>query len=538
MTIGERIKQARKIRGMSQRELAKRAEVSAQAISKYERDINAPSSGVLLRLAKALGVGVEFFVRPRSVLSITPDYRRRQAFPRKRVAALIAEIADWLERYIEIERILRPDEGGLAFEFPSGYPRAVSSMEEVEEAALDLRRAWDLGSDPIENLVHLLEDRGIKVGVIDSEDDRFDACTFFAGDDGRAPVVVARSKIPGDRQRFSIAHELGHLMIEPGEGLDAERAAHRFAGAFLVPEKAARFELAAGKGLRRDLSDFELLALKQKYGMSMQAWIYRAKDLGIISEERGTGLFKKFRARGWHKREPGAQISSEWPMRFEILVNLALAEEAISKRRAEELLNRPVEESFAEDSEASDSSAEKLISDPILVRDAPEGESMEYEIGPISSEDRKEIVEIFNFYVENSFAAFPEKRVPTEFFNVLMEACRGYPAFAARDAGGRVLGFALLRPHHPMPAFSSAAEISIFIHPEFKGRGKGRSLVERLVDEAKRMGISSILASISSRNEESIAFHGRLGFRECGRFKSIGKKWGEDFDVIWMQKML
>ncbi len=345
MTIGERIKQARKIRGMSQRLLAERAGVSAQAISKYERDMNAPSSGVLLRLAKALGVGVEFFVRPRSVLSITPDYRRRRAFPKKREAALIAEIADWLERYIEIERILRPDLGGLLFEFSPGFPRAVSSMEEVERAALDLRRAWDLGSDPIENLVHLLEDRGIKVGVIDSEDDRFDACTFYAGDDGRAPIVVAKSKIPGDRQRFSIAHELGHLMIEPGGNLDAERAASRFAGAFLVPEKAARFELelSAGTGRRRDLSDFELLALKQKYGMSMQAWIYRAKDLGIISEERATALFKRFRALGRHKREPGAQVPQEWPMRFELLVNLALAEEAISKRRAEELLNRPLE---------------------------------------------------------------------------------------------------------------------------------------------------------------------------------------------------
>ena len=93
----------------------------------------------------------------------------------------------------------------------------------------------------------------------------------------------------------------------------------------------------------------------------------------------------------------------------------------------------------------------KFISDPILGRGAPEGETMEYEIEPISSEDREEIVEIFNFYVENSFAAFPEKRVPTEFFNVLMEACRGYPAFAARGTDGKVLGFAFLRPHHPMP---------------------------------------------------------------------------------------
>lgn len=90
-----------------------------------------------------------------------------------------------------------------------------------------------------------------------------------------------------------------------------------------------------------------------------------------------------------------------------------------------------------------------------------------------------------------------------------------------------------------MPAFSRAAEISIFVHPECKGTGIGRSLVERLVDEAKRMGISSILAGISSRNEGSIAFHERLGFREeCGRFEAIGREEGEAFDVVWMQRML
>ncbi len=163
---------------------------------------------------------------------------------------------------------------------------------------------------------------------------------------------------------------------------------------------------------------------------------------------------------------------------------------------------------------------------------------MDYEIEPISSEDREEIVEIFNFYVENSFAAFPENRVPMGFFSVLMEACRGYPAFAARGTDGRVRGFAFLRPHHPMPAFTSTAEITIFIHPEYRGRGIGRSLVDRLVDEAKKMGISSILAGISSRNEGSIAFHERLGFRECGRFEAIGRKWGEAFDVVWIQRML
>jgi Zn-dependent peptidase ImmA (M78 family) len=153
--------------------------------------------------------------------------------------------------------------------------------------------------------------------------------------------------MPGDRQRFSIAHELGHLMLRP-KGLDDEKAAHRFAAAFLVPEAAVKYEL---RGKRIDICLYELHLLKHKYGLSMQAWIYRAKDLGIISDERAAAIFKRFRALGRHKREPGGEIPLEWPMRFEILVNLALAEEAISKRRAEELLNKPVETGSAKPGE-------------------------------------------------------------------------------------------------------------------------------------------------------------------------------------------
>ena len=322
---------------MSQRELAGSIGVSAQAISNYERDKNVPSSGVLLRLSKTLGVGIEFFVRPQIVTQITPDYRKRRALPRKVESAIIAEVTDWLERYLEIESILRPEE---KFEFPDGFPRKVGSMDDIEHAAEDLRQAWDLGSGPIESLINLLEDQNIKVGMIDA-DDRFDACTFNAKDDAEIPIIIIRKGMPGDRQRFSIAHELGHMMLEPQNNLNNEKAAQRFAGAFLVPKNKVHFELG---DKTCTLSDFELLMLKRKYGLSMQAWIYRAKDLGIISEARAVGLFKKFRARGRHKNEPGEPYPSERPIRFEYLVHQALAEKTISIKRAEELLGKPLQQ--------------------------------------------------------------------------------------------------------------------------------------------------------------------------------------------------
>jgi hypothetical protein len=102
----------------------------------------------------------------------------------------------------------------------------------------------------------------------------------------------------------------------------------------------ARFELGSS---RTTLDMNELYLLKQKYGLSMQAWIFRARDLGIISENTAARLFKRFRANGWHRREPGEAFPSEKPLRMERLIYRALAEDLISRSRAQELLGEPLQ---------------------------------------------------------------------------------------------------------------------------------------------------------------------------------------------------
>lgn len=279
MTIGQRIKQARKANKMSLRNLAEIVEVSPMAISKYERDLNIPSSGVLLRLAQALGVSVDFFFRPETISFQLQAYRKHTSLGVKENEAIQMRIQEWLERYLEIESLF-PDEG-RSVSLPN-HP--INSLDQVEEVALELRKAWNLGLDPIENLTQLLEDQGIKIGFV-SGFEHFDACTFIADN---IPVIVTKANLPGDRQRFNLGHELGHLILDVKEGLNSETTCHRFVGAFLVPQQAARFEL----GSRRTTLDMnELYLLKQKYGLSMQAWIFRAKDLEIISENVASHLF-------------------------------------------------------------------------------------------------------------------------------------------------------------------------------------------------------------------------------------------------------
>ncbi|HJW91817.1 MAG TPA: XRE family transcriptional regulator [Anaerolineales bacterium] len=332
MTIGQRIKQARKASRLSLRALADQAGISAMAISKYERNESVPSSGVLARLAQALEVPLDYFFRPASQGVPLRAYRKHASLKKKDESAILARIQEWLDRYHEIENL-----------FPQAVRQAdlpvypIEGLVEIEQAALDLRKRWRLGLDAIENLTGLLEDQGFKVGLVEGFDD-FDACTFLSDN---APVIVTKADTPGDRQRYNLSHELGHIVLEISSELDQEKAAHRFAGAFLVPATVARYELG---DQRSDLELHELYLLKRKYGLSMQAWIYRAKDLGIISEWTARRLFKRFRSHGWRLQEPGEPLPPEEPLRLELLVYRALAEDLISRSRAQELLGKPLQD--------------------------------------------------------------------------------------------------------------------------------------------------------------------------------------------------
>lgn len=329
--IGARIKLARKMARMSQRDLAEHVGLSPMAISKYENDKMMPSSDILIKLAKALGVRMEFFLRRGQELEIEPAYRKHSRMSVKAESAVIAEIQEWLERYLAVESLF-PHGEIESFSYPDGFSYTVHTVEEAEEAANQLREVWSLGEDPIDNLTELLEARGIKVGLVDGDND-FTGCTFWVNDE--APVIAIKKDIPGDRERFTLAHELGHIMLDVQPDVDEEKAAYRFAGAFLVPADAARRELG---DVRHNLDPYELYSLKGKYGMSMGAWVYRAKDLGILSEAAAKNIWREFSQRGWRKQEPGEPPPTEEPQRMTRLIRRLVAEDIISESRGYELL--------------------------------------------------------------------------------------------------------------------------------------------------------------------------------------------------------
>ncbi len=148
------------------------------------------------------------------------------------------------------------------------------------------------------------------------------------------------------------------------------------------------------------------------------------------------------------------------------------------------------------------------------------------------------VIDIFNYYIENSFAAYPDRKVSYSFFDILLRAAEEYPALVVEDEQDKIIGFGMLRAYHAFPVFSKTAEISYFIKPEWTRKGVGDLLLTSLIEKAEPKGINSILASIASLNEPSIHFHKKYGFIECGRFRKVGEKKGQVFDVVYMQKIL
>lgn len=337
--IGRRLQLARKARGLSLRDLADRAgEVSAQAIGRYERDEMNPSSRVLLALCRALEIAPEYLLASGGVQLAGVQYRKKHDFRARDAAAVEAQVLSASERYLEIEDLLAMAE---SFAPPRGFPVAAPSMESSESAARALRDAWNLGLDPIPNLTEFLEERGLKVLSVRLPDK---VSGFQAAVSRRSgspfPIVVVNADEPGERQRFTLAHELAHLLLVPNDEEAREALCHRFASAFLMPAESL-FE-ALGRS-RRTLSMGELFLLKPLFGVSAQAIVRRAKDLGVISEGVYGSLFREFSRRGWRRREPNPLVP-ENPGRFLRLCFHAVSEGLISESRGAELLEVPTRE--------------------------------------------------------------------------------------------------------------------------------------------------------------------------------------------------
>jgi phosphinothricin acetyltransferase len=149
--------------------------------------------------------------------------------------------------------------------------------------------------------------------------------------------------------------------------------------------------------------------------------------------------------------------------------------------------------------------------------------------------DLEEILAIYNYHVKNSFAAYPEKELDKEIFNLLIqEAISCYVLKIDNEVGG----YAILRNYLPYENFKHTGKLTYFLKTEYTNKGFGTKLFRKLIDDAIDYGINTIYVHLSSRNPQSLNFHKKLGFKECGRFRNVAKKFNQKFDIIWMELLL
>jgi len=335
--MGERIRQGRLVAGLTLDETVQRladsgVAISKQGLSNYEKNKRTPKAAVLMSLAKAFSVKAEYFLDQSPVTIEWTAYRcqsrllKRQKEEIEAVAQSVAEKQMYLQSTLFPEQ--RPD-------FPT--PMKARSGKDAENTASKLREAWKLGTDALESLTQIIESKGAVLVEHPMDGVKFDGLSGWIN--GIFPVLVVNSKVPTDRLRFDLAHELGHLVMDCGS-MDAkkeENLAHRFAGAFLAPADTVRMEL----GERRKTIDLQELALlKQKYGLSMQGFISRAQQLGIVADAECKRMWMKFSRLGWRKKEPVDYNGDETPTRLTQMAMHALAEGIIPEEKAREFLPR------------------------------------------------------------------------------------------------------------------------------------------------------------------------------------------------------
>jgi Zn-dependent peptidase ImmA (M78 family)/DNA-binding XRE family transcriptional regulator len=335
--FGERLKLARKRAGLSLRGLAEAIDhaVTAQAIGRYERGEMLPGSANALKLAKALGVPLSYLFSPSEIRLEGVEFRKLAATRAQERAMVEAAVLDSLDRHLLIEELL--EIGSHVWDRPDGAPFRVASLEDAENAAERVREAWNLDGDGIPNLTELLEEHGIKVLRLDfplSVDGL--TCRVARPDKAKVPVIVGSASKSVERRRFTLAHELGHMVMAIEGDLDEEKACQRFASALLL----AREDLLSEVGQRRQAFGYaEIIEIKRMYGVSAAALIVRLRDLGVITDGTVQTVFRGI-GRTWRKAEPEPLPETEEPRRFQRLVLRALAEDIISLPKAAELLRK------------------------------------------------------------------------------------------------------------------------------------------------------------------------------------------------------
>ncbi|MEK2491366.1 XRE family transcriptional regulator [Kitasatospora purpeofusca] len=305
---GRRLRLARQLAGLRKNALAAMIGKTPTAVASYENGSKRPAAATVAQLCLSLGVDPAFFLPGPGEIDFSdraPHFRSLRSttqISRDQATAYglaTIDAATSLERHIEFPEV----------DLPSVPVDVESEFEESpERAARELRKLWNIPDGPVGHLVRTAENHGILIVFSPPQAASVDAYSF----DSRVRPVIVLNPTKQDyfRQRFDVAHEIGHLVMhadsEPG-GRKVEDQAHNFAAELLMPADQMRDLLPSSADWAR------LAQIKQTWGVSLQALLYRARRLGVMGEVTYRNAVSFLSAKGWRRQEPGVMLAVEQP---------------------------------------------------------------------------------------------------------------------------------------------------------------------------------------------------------------------------------
>lgn len=299
---GDRLREARRYRRLTITSLSEKAGVSKQMVSRYERGTAQPGLEVFQKIVRELQFPVDFFTGTNKF-----EYKDEGTYFRSRLTSIQSEKmpSEMYKKSIGLVRNMFSE----YVEFPSLFQEDITSKS-PKAAAIKLRQSWELGDDPIKNVLRLLEIHGILVALVNSGSEKIDAHSGYVDVNQHRyyVVLVDANSTTFLRQQFSLAHELGHFILHSDsvdpqtlntqEYRQMEKEADEFASEFLLPAQA--FE----KSISGNLMDLnEYIRLKMKWHVAAGAMVHRARSLRLIDADQYLHLQKSISARGWRKKE-------------------------------------------------------------------------------------------------------------------------------------------------------------------------------------------------------------------------------------------
>jgi Zn-dependent peptidase ImmA (M78 family)/transcriptional regulator with XRE-family HTH domain len=305
--VGQRIRRLRHVSGLGQEDFAKKIGIASGSVSKLENGRMPISDDLLSTIGAVLGCAPRFLTAAVELAPTTRPWLRAYAdAPKRIVDQVVDDCTTAMEAIVGLQLKLLPDA------LPH-FTGDLMDQSAIEDFAMDVRVAAGLGEgDVVGNSIRAAERLGCVVLPMSDEAGRHIGLSVRANVTGVICLGRLTSDgvpVPGDRQRWTVAHELGHLALHGAQGAPTtaeeasqiEKQAHAFAGAFLAPGDAMLEELERLGG-RVTLQT--LARIKEHWGVSIKALVTRFRTLGVIDADHARSLFKQISARGWNKSEP------------------------------------------------------------------------------------------------------------------------------------------------------------------------------------------------------------------------------------------